>query len=384
MPSMGVWRASHERDALRGIQRACTAALDSTSLRREVAARSVRAVPADVFFFNALDPETGLLTHLMGSGAPLTLTQTFLEHIYPSGEAERVLDMAHSGRVVSTESSPDLASAIRAAGLRHELRATFAIGDEPWGLWCSLRAGSARKFEEHEVAFFRRIAPWVARGLRTAALLAAASHAGNAETAADGAGALPGVVVIDQRGHVTHRTDAARAQLDDLADDATALTGLPSAVLGLIARQRLPGGEGERRTREIRVCGRSGRWYSIYAALTEPDECGRSSSVVIVTPLARGDVAPLLARLYGLSPREREVLALAARGNSTKTIAARLGISVYTVQDHLDHASEKVGVRGRRALLAKLFFDGYAPRLNGQPEQLPTTPTLPPRPARPR
>jgi DNA-binding CsgD family transcriptional regulator len=74
-------------------------------------------------------------------------------------------------------------------------------------------------------------------------------------------------------------------------------------------------------------------------------------------------MANLLAKLYGLSPRECQVAALVARGHSTKEIAARLGISAYTVQDHLDNASVKVGVRGRRALLAKLFFDCCAPRL---------------------
>ncbi|MBI4500475.1 MAG: helix-turn-helix transcriptional regulator [Gemmatimonadetes bacterium] len=86
--------------------------------------------------------------------------------------------------------------------------------------------------------------------------------------------------------------------------------------------------------------------------------------------MTRGDVAPVLALLYGLSPREREVLMLVARGCSTKEISGCLGISPYTVQDHLDHAFDKVGVRGRRALLARLFFDGLARSLS---------PTLPPR-----
>jgi DNA-binding CsgD family transcriptional regulator len=78
----------------------------------------------------------------------------------------------------------------------------------------------------------------------------------------------------------------------------------------------------------------------------------------VIAPVGRAEVAPLLARRHALSPREREVLAHAARGAPTKQIAAALGISVYTVQDHIDRACDKLGVRGRAELLARLFLDG--------------------------
>ena len=39
------------------------------------------------------------------------------------------------------------------------------------------------------------------------------------------------------------------------------------------------------------------------------------------------------------------------------SLAATLGISPYTVAEHLDRACAKVGVRGRKALVAKLFLD---------------------------
>lgn len=354
---MRSWSSRTERDALRGIRRACDAALDSTTLRRAVAAHAARVVPADAHFVNALDPDTGLLTHVLGNGTP-GLLDTFIGTLYPDSEAERMIALAHSGRVVTTHSSPRFASAIQEFGFDHEMRATFAIGDEPWGLWCALRAAGTPPFEERETLFLRRIAPWVARGLRTAALLAAAAQTDPGASGAE-ACAMPGVLVVDARGRVTQRTGAATAQLADLADDTNVTAELPSAIQGVLARQRVASLTGATQTGELRVYGRSGRWYVIRAALTEPDAEGRSSSVVIITPLGRAEVAPLLARLYGLSPREREVVSLVARGHATKTIAARLGISAYTVQDHLDRASEKVGVRGRRALLAKLFFDGY-------------------------
>jgi DNA-binding CsgD family transcriptional regulator len=204
----------------------------------------------------------------------------------------------------------------------------------------------------------RRVAPWIARGLRTAALAAAADHV-ESSSDAPGAGAIPGVVVVDARNRVTQRTPAAAGQLADLSDDGAPSDQLPTCLAGLLARQRRGAGD----SAELRVPGRSGRWYSVRATLTEPDEHGRTSSVLIVAPMTRADVAPMLARLWGLTPREREVIALVARGYATKEIAGRMGISAYTVQDHLDHASEKVGVRGRRELLAKLFFGGYVTQL---------------------
>lgn len=356
---MRRWNAALERDVLRAIRRVCDAPLDSASLRREVARQTLRLVPAEAFFFNTLDPDTGLLTHILGAGAPRTLKEHFVGVLYPGGEAERVIALARSEGVTSAHSSPHFTSAINAVGFGHELRAAFSIGDEPWGLWCALRERRAPEFDDREQTFMRRIAGHVARGLRTATLLAAAGQlrSDDADANADAAG--PAVIVVDARFRVTQRTPAASAVLADLADDALDVEALPSCIIALLGEQR----RGRRESLALRVAGRSGRWYSIRATLTEPDAAGLPSAIVIVAPVARAEVAPMLARLWGLTPREREVVALVARGYSTKEIAARMAISPYTVQDHLDHASEKVGVRGRRALLARLFFDGYAKRL---------------------
>jgi DNA-binding CsgD family transcriptional regulator len=51
-----------------------------------------------------------------------------------------------------------------------------------------------------------------------------------------------------------------------------------------------------------------------------------------------------------LTPREREIAALAASGASNREIAARLVVSVRTVENHLQRAYRKLGVDSRREL----------------------------------
>lgn len=48
-----------------------------------------------------------------------------------------------------------------------------------------------------------------------------------------------------------------------------------------------------------------------------------------------------------LTPRERDVLALLAAGCDSKTIAARLGLSVHTARDHVQSVLEKMDAHSR-------------------------------------
>ena len=69
---------------------------------------------------------------------------------------------------------------------------------------------------------------------------------------------------------------------------------------------------------------------------------------------ARTPALAIAARPLPLTAREREIAGLAARGLSNKTIAARLTVSVRTVEGHLYRAGLKLGVSERTALAAVL------------------------------
>jgi two-component system, NarL family, nitrate/nitrite response regulator NarL len=55
-----------------------------------------------------------------------------------------------------------------------------------------------------------------------------------------------------------------------------------------------------------------------------------------------------------LTARERQVIALAAVGSSSKMIGNRLGLSAGTVQIHLHNIYQKIGVANRTALVAAM------------------------------
>ena len=283
--TMSARYAAAEREAYRGVRRACDAGLDSTALRVEIARRVRGLIPAEASYFGWVDRHTARLDDLLGEEASAGIEWDLSEASYSATDAARAIDLARSGRVVDTSSSVGMSAWMHDAGFGRQLRAAFGLGHEPVGVFLALRERRSRAFGEHDTAFLRRIAPHVARALRRAALVDAARVTRLADLAPNAtttAGLAPGVVVIDERWRITQWTRAAEAQLADLADATDATSAPTSAIIDFLRRQRAsPGATG---VSFLSVHGRSGRWYTLRAALTEPDELGRSSTVLIITP----------------------------------------------------------------------------------------------------
>jgi DNA-binding CsgD family transcriptional regulator len=105
---------------------------------------------------------------------------------------------------------------------------------------------------------------------------------------------------------------------------------------------------------------RSGQWVTIHASALA---AGADRVVVFIEPSRPLEVASLIMQAYGLSKREGELVRLVLHGLDTEQIADVLAISPYTVQDHLKSIFDKVGVRSRKELVARLFFTHYFPRI---------------------
>lgn len=89
---------------------------------------------------------------------------------------------------------------------------------------------------------------------------------------------------------------------------------------------------------------------AIAALLAEEVAAHRLDGRIVEAGLAaRGIPSHRPPRPDGLSDREVEVLALLARGQANKEIAAALGLSPKTVQHHVAHVYEKTGVKTRAA-----------------------------------
>ena len=108
-----------------------------------------------------------------------------------------------------------------------------------------------------------------------------------------------------------------------------------------------------------------------YERALPPDNYPARAAVAALGELARqalNDARDLQVTLecaptsdHDLSPREMEVLLLAARGLTNKEIAYRLGISERTAQFHMNSIFNKTGTNSRTEAAALAARSGWLP-----------------------
>lgn len=368
-----------EERTIAEVRRLSHAALAAPELLQRVVHALYRVVPFEFYSAATIDPASSLITHAFsetmgrgsGGSARRPVNPAWFEHFYFEEGYTRTLSLMQRGQWASTifdetEGRPERSlvyrESHRPAGIGHNAQVVF-VDRHLWGDLDLYRAMGSPPFSERELALLRRIAPDVAAGLKAAAL--------RAQSSSDDLGdATPGVVMVDPLGRIS-ATATARSLLAELGDDRASWSqgdDLPVAVqvvLGVLRRTLSPAANNDGDViPQLQVRGHSGRWLSLHASGAEGSEGRAGDRIVVIAPARPQEVVWLGMSAYGLTPREEEVVRLVVGGLSTRQISDRLFIAEHTVQRHLSNIFEKVGVRGRRALVKQFFFEQVLPGVN--------------------
>ncbi|WP_433171124.1 helix-turn-helix transcriptional regulator [Actinoallomurus sp. CA-150999] len=306
-------------------------------------------VPHDSFNLNGMNPATGIasLGFWHRADPALRLAQRlnlhFGEDPYSPDELAR---FSTPIGVISPSAPAPLAQGVLSAhGVGSELRMLLRDGRGVWGMVSLLREEGGRPFGAgDERALLRLAQPLIAvvRG-----------HA----TAIPPQGArpdlAPGIIMVGADHAVRAVSPQARAWLRELRLPAAisgdwAATAISSEV-SLAARNSHLG-------RPLPVAcmpaSYAGHWVAIHAQPLNDD--GTGDVAVIIQAATGGMLLPAFTAWYSITSRERTILEKLCEGTAPKQIARGLGISLYTVNDHLKSLFRKTNTSGRDELTAAI------------------------------
>lgn len=264
----------------------------------------------DAACIGTLDPSSGVVTSVVTRGLPAVRAWRFLQ-AQPPGNAGW--------------------SAVRLQ---------LVADGVAWGSMVLLRRPGRAEFSAREAAALAMAGPLLGAALRDAA----PGPAWEGELVN-----RPGTVVVGGDGLPTGMTDTARRLLRELAGlDEPSPGVLPTVVSATASRAREQGAAARTRVYSL------GRRYLGVTAERLPGKGPRGDVAVVVEPARPDEIAAAMLYAVPMTPRERSVAALVVQGRSTAEMAVALGISKWTVQDHLKVVFDRLGVRSRRELVSRL------------------------------
>jgi DNA-binding CsgD family transcriptional regulator len=337
------------------LSRLSDSASDVNSLRREAVEVLREAIGFEHWCSLLLDPETLVIAQGIGEidwsaelprlnliSASLTDVNN-LTMLARSRDHVGVLSAATGGDLARSERWREILSPY---GVGDELRCVVADDFGSWGEFMLFRASGDRPFDGEDAQMMRSVSELLAGALRR--------HAIRSIESPESTPTETGVILLDSRLRPCGTTAAARAWFTALNPAETQFPdGIPALVWSVVGRLlAVEQGHDPGRPVRVRVRAADGRW-----AIVEASRLDGSDPGIAVTLRSAGadDMLALLSRAAGLTPRERELVALLLEGLATRELAERLFISRHTVQDHLKSVFEKVGVRSRRELLSGVF-----------------------------
>jgi len=330
------------------------------------------AVPLDGFRLFGVDPLTMLVNRLLAaSDTDAWARAEWLRHHYlrsesmPSVELPTIMRaglsvVAHQPELAACWGYPpsmlaDLTQAEyrdRFQELRSPKGGTLLAVFSANGRWVAAlqayRRDPNRLFRPSEVALVELMSVAIGKTLAAAITREAAERIDYP--------AASGIIMLGPDATPSLVSPAAERWTDALRDaDRSAHAPLPTPVWSALAALRAQGSTGV--SAVITAATAAG------PARIEATPAGHDGSVAIVISPAAPLVPPSAPDDWPLSPSERRVVNLALGGRSNAAIANSLFISEQTVAWQLRQAYEKLGVRSRTGLLARLFEDRTPPGL---------------------
>lgn len=336
---------------LQTVKRLCYQGLDSATLRETVGERLRRHLAADAFAFLALEPASGLPVHAVHDW-PVGMCDAAHERALlasPAADfgrrprlgrrAHRIEQLVPAGGAAT---DPYLAEVLRPFGYSHEVQVSCTGGGRVWGNLHLTRRAGREAFPAHALTLLEALAPHLTAGLRAAV--------GRATLGAS-PGAGVGMVLLGPGGGIELANDVALRLLQGTAvRECRSRWVAIQTVAGLLGRV-LDGEASLVPTLDV-VDPSRGEVYRLRAERLRHAD-GRARDLVLIEPGRLSDGEHGLAAL-GLTDREARITLALIRGLTTKEIAASVRVSPHTVQTHVRHILDKVGVDSRRALAAVL------------------------------
>lgn len=329
-----------------------------------------RAVPWVGACAGTNDPATMMITSVRKYGA----LQSQNDHDQLWGSIEYGSDEATSYRSIAVseqraigthestfgeiERSERMARLMRPVyGFADEARLLFRDGSGVWGALAIFRGSDDPSFAAEEIEFLGGLSESFARGVRLGMLARLATG-----QVPDPDPAGPAVIIVDGADRISQISVGAEERLAQLRGDAHGGDPL-SIVISLVSAARrvlkTPGAALPR----ARVRTGSGIWLLLHASPLRGADGVVGDVVVTIEEARPPEIVALVVAAFGLTARERDVTRLVLQGVETKEIASTLHVSAYTVQDHLKAVFDKAGVRSRRELISRVYFDQYVPRM---------------------
>jgi DNA-binding CsgD family transcriptional regulator len=256
---------------------------------------------------------------------------------------------------------------LKPQGIYHQMSFSLCVGHRLVGVVALFRSSDQPSYGEKEKQKAELMMPCLANGLERALIFEhTARKTWILESSLRGHGS-PGFFVLDRDMRMVFTNDKAGLLLEQ--DDFSASGG--SAVntrsrmilpekLGMVCKQVAATADkrSEKETEHVYWAGPEGRPLSASINVISGHFLGQKEYFILVKFGERygtsGQNTSQIAKQYGLSGREVDVVKEVVKGSSNADISKNLFISIHTVENHMKRIFRKMGVKNRTQLSFKL------------------------------